>query len=349
MRFFSKVSFAAIFTVFAGRSAGAQEANVAPLSDRVEVAESRCLDKAMLVRHVKMWLKRDTIDARLRVRAEDLPDGVRFVLSRDGAPVGERTLDVVGVPCQEIHAALGLGIAAAIDKTILAALAPESPPAPVEVALPPASSVPAPAPVPVAPAPFVASQRWSPAQRPIEPPPRRPFDGPTFTASVEGLVLINVLPEVTLGVAPSAEITVIRGFDLRASLFVTTDSTVALGEGTADTNLVAGRADACAAMVLLDDLARLRACGGLLAGAAFSRGTGFDDPRASTSPWVAPVARVDARWSLTPVFGLLLSVDGVIPGLVPELQVEDKDGEVIFAERFPIGGVTFGIGPSVTF
>lgn len=349
MRFSSKVTFAAICAALTARSAEAQEVNVAPLADRIEVAESRCLDEAMLVRQIKMWLKRDTIDARLSVRAEDRPEGVRFVLSRDGVAVGERTLDVTGVPCQEIHAALGLGIAAAIDKTILAAIAPAPPAPPSPDVAPPAPAAPPVTARPPAPAPFVPPSRWSPPPVRVEPPARRPFDGPTFTASVEGLVLINVLPEVTLGIAPSAEITVVRGFDVRASLFATTDSTVALGEGTADTNLVAGRVDACAAIVLLDDLARLRACGGLLAGAAFSRGTGFDDPRATTAPWVAPVARVDARWSITPVFGLLLSVDGVIPGLVPELQVEDEDGEVIFAERFPIGGVTFGIGPSVTF
>jgi hypothetical protein len=325
-----------------------------PIADALTVGPSRCLEAKTLAQHVGMWLRKDAIDRRIAVEITDAPEGVRFVVRRDGAVVGERRLDVQKVPCQEIHAAVGLGVASAIDATILDALGvsrPSPPPAPAP-APPPASPpiMPPPAPPPILPSwpppvPVIPASPPPPA-RPAPPPERK---GPVLTIALQGMVLIGVLPKVTVGVAPSAELSIVRGFDLRASALVTGTTTVAVGGGTGDAGLVSGRLDACYTRVLLDDVARLRGCAGLSAGAVNARGAGFPDARSAVAPWIAPAARVDARWSFTRFFGLVFGVDGYFPGLKPELQVVDAKGKVVAAERFPLAGIGFSIGPSVTF
>ncbi len=286
-----------------------------------------------------MWLRQSTIDGRLTIAIADEARGVRFVVRREGVVLGERTLDVAGVPCQDIHAAVALGIATAIDATILGDLgatprAPAVPARPILLPTPPPMIAPA---LPL-PTPFVP---------PL--PPAVRAHGPVLTTTLQGMVLVGVLPKVTVGVAPSADVSITRSVDLRASALATGHATVDVGRGTAEAGLVAGRLDACATRVLLDDVARIRACGGIVAGVVSAQGAGFADPRTTTSLWVAPTLRFDARWSLTRYFGLVIGADGFFPGLRPELQVVDKSGATLAAETFPLAGVGVSVGPSLTF
>lgn len=311
------------------------------VEDALAVGSSQCLDRAVLAQHIQMWLGGSGVDERLVIQVDDAPEGVRFTVTRDGARVGERTLDVRGVPCQSIHAAVGLGVATAIDATVLTSLGvspsppPAPPPAPVYVPVP----TPAPPPPPPPPPPWA-----SPADT-----GRRADDGPRLTVTAQGIVLVGLLPKVQLGVTPSFDLTLFRGFDLRASALATGTSTVEVGAGLADVSLLAGRLEACAAVILGRDVARVRGCGGVLAGAVQAEGLSFPDPRADTGPWVGPTARIDGRWSFNEVFGMLVAVDGFFPGLKPELQVVGPSGAVTAARAFPLAGVGLSMGPSVTF
>jgi hypothetical protein len=339
-----RAGLAAASLLFVDSSALADEPS-RPIEEALTVGPSRCLEAKPLAQHVTMWLKRSSIDRRISVEISDAPDGVRFVVRRDGVVLGQRTLEVAKIPCQEIHAALGLGIASAIDGTVLEDLGVTAKPSapPVESVPPrlPPGLIPPPPMSRLEPPPHVASIR--------EPAPQPAQHGPVLTITVQGVALINVLPKVTLAFAPSAELSILRGFDLRASALVTGNTAVTVGSGTGDAALIAGRFDACAGRVLLDDLARIRGCAGLFAGAVNASGTGFPDNRTTTAPWVAPALRVDARWSLTRLFGIVVGVDGLFPGLKPELQVVDKTQKVVAAQRFPLAGVTFDFGPSITF
>src|SRR5262249_4770832 len=154
-------------------------------------------------------------------------------------------------------------------------------------------------------------------------PPAQPRKGPVLTVTLQGMALIGVLPKVTLGFAPSVELSIVRGFDIRASALVTGTTTVSVGSGTGDAALIAGRLDACLRRVLLEDVARIRGCAGLFAGAVDAQGSGFPDARTATAPWVAPTLRVDGRWSLNRWIGIVVGVDGLFPGIKPELQVVD--------------------------
>jgi hypothetical protein len=314
-----------------------------PLAEVLHLAPSHCLSAARVADHTSAWLRRRNVDGRLSIDVTDVPEGVRFVVRREGIVLGERTLAVKNVPCEEIQAALGLGIAAAIDATVLPSLgvAPPAPP-------PPAPPPPAPAPAPPPPQPETLAP---PPPAPAPPPPPAPPPAekmPILTATVQGIVLVDVLPKVTLGVSPSVELTVVHGLDLRAAALATGSTSVAIGAGTASAELVGGLIDACAATVLRD-VVRLRGCGGVIAGVVSATGTGFPDPRSATAAWVAPTVRADGRWSLTRTFGLVLGVDGFFPGLKPQLQVLDKSGGVAASQTFPLAGLGVSLGPSVTF
>lgn len=302
-----------------------------------------------------MWLQRRDIDRRLSIEVAEAPEGVRFIVRRDEAVLGERTLEIKKVPCEEIHAALGLGIAAALDATLLPSLgvpapappSPVPPPSPVSASpsLVPVSPAPSP---PVAPVPSASPPVPPSSGAPLLPVSPRKGWAPIITTTVQGLVLVNVLPKVTLGVSPSVELAVARGFDLRAAALATGTTTVQLGVGTADAGLLGGLLDACAAIVVRD-VVRLRGCGGVVAGVVSSAGAGFSASRSGTSPWVAPSVRADGRWAITRVFGLVAGVDGFFPGLKPELRVVDRMGNVLVARTFPLAGVGVSVGPSLTF
>ncbi|WP_044250629.1 hypothetical protein, partial [Chondromyces apiculatus] len=109
-----------------------------PIEEAITLGAHRCLEGGKLAEHVGMWLKTRDLDTRLAIEVAETPEGVRFVVRREGTVLGERTLAVRDVACPEIHAAVALGIASAIDATLLVdlGLAPPRPPEPA----PPAPS-----------------------------------------------------------------------------------------------------------------------------------------------------------------------------------------------------------------
>jgi len=311
--------------------------------EALSLGASTCIEADALAAQISMWLGGRPLDARIAISVEDGPNGVRFTVTRDAQSLGSRTLHVVGVPCQQIHAAVGLGVAVAIDATVLDSLGVTPTPAP------PAPAAPAPAPAPPPPA-APPPPIWQPP--PLPPSPPDEDDGPVapwLTSTVQGLVLLGVLPEVQVGLSPSFDINLLRGFDIRIGALGTPEVRVDVGRGEANVSLVAGRLDACVVAVLRKNVARLRGCAGVTAGAISAEGVGFEETRASTAPWIAPTARIDGRWSFGRVFGLLLGVDGFFPGLKPELEVLSGDGSVQAARAFPAAGVALSVGPSITF
>jgi hypothetical protein len=325
--------------LFAVSEARAQRAADRAIVGALAVGPSSCIDRETLARGISTWLGRPTIDGRIAIAVREGPDGVIYSVTRDGARIGERTMHVVGASCADVHAAVSLGIAIAIDATLLESLgiapAPSSPTSATRTAPNDAA----------APRGFVAAQ-----------PPRLRADLPVMheekrdhviAAGAQGLVLVGVLPKVTLGVAPFVDVTLIRAFDLRASGLVSTTADVAVREGSASVGLVAGRLDACAA--LRAGAARLRGCVGAAAGAVSAEGTGYPDSYSTTAAWIGPAVRFDGRWSFGSVFGLVLSLDGFIPGVKPRLDVLAPDGSVSESRTFPLAGVVLGLGPSISF
>ena len=358
--------------------ARADEPATRPIADAIDLGPSTCLEKKALAEQVGMWLGTDVLDKRVSILVADAAKGVRFVVKRSGEVLGERTLSVLHVPCQEIHAAVGLGIASAIDATILTNLGVSSAPGaiPVRAIEPdyPATAEPSSSSAPTmdvagAPASSSSTSPWAPAPTSTAPPlspavwipppglspgfgrlppvmPKKPY--PAFTLAVSGMALVGLLPKVTWGIAPSAEVSVVRGFDLEGAFWVTGTTTSPVGPGTADAGFIGGELDACAVLGLLDDVIRLRGCGGILAGGVNASGSGFDTPQTGVGPWLAPMARVDGKWSPIKRFGFVLGIEGFVPIVRPTLQAE-PDTRPTDDVALPAGGVGFSLGPEVTF
>src|SRR5262249_11802799 len=148
---------------------------------------------------------------------------------------------------------------------------------------------------------------------------------------------------VALGVAPALDVRLARSFDLRGSAMVSTSASVDVANGSADVNIAAARLDGCGA--LRAGAARLRGCVGAIGGVVAAEGSGFRQTYTTNAPWIGPAVRLDGRWGFGQTFGLLLSVNGFLPGLRPRLDVLARDGSVAVSRSFPLAGVVVGLGP----
>ncbi|AKT37909.1 hypothetical protein [Chondromyces crocatus] len=368
----------ALASSFLWSSSAAADDATRPLEAAIQLGSSPCLEARRLAEHIGFWLKKEALDARLAIVVSDTSEGVRFVVRRDGVVIGQRTLEILDAACADLHAAVGLGIASAIDATLLEDLgigrsdprgASSGPLLPGGPGAPGATSPMMPGGPGGPGSPPLAGAPWSVQPLGALPPVWGPRSGPggmgpsflpgdvpgrgqpspfSFGITLEGGVLVNVLPSLTYGISPSAELALSRRFELRAGVLVSGTGSAELLGGTATADLIAGRLDFCAAG-RPKPLLRLRACAGMLAGAVNARGGTVPDPRTAVSPWISPAVRVDGTWWLMRPLGLLVSVDGFFPGLRPELQILDPAGGVVAARRFPLAGIGVNLGPALAF
>jgi hypothetical protein len=163
------------------------------------------------------------------------------------------------------------------------------------------------------------------------------------------MALVELLPKPTWGISPSVEISVLKGFDLRASFYASGSTTSKVGRGTADSQFFGGALDACGVLGLLDDAIRLRGCAGVLAGGVNAAGSGFDVPETIVGAWVAPKARIDGRWSPIKHFGIVLGIEGFFPVVRPQLRAESNGVAENPHVDLPGAGAGFSLGPSIAF
>ena len=110
----------------AAESAQPSEATAVPpgreLSDLVTVEPgATCLDRDRLIDRVARWLQRSVIDAPLRVHVRGDPQlatRVFFSVVREPGDAAERRLDNVPSDCDQLHSAVALSIALAIEATL---------------------------------------------------------------------------------------------------------------------------------------------------------------------------------------------------------------------------------------
>src|SRR6516164_7208091 len=97
----------------------AQDTGV-PLKDAVKVEPGKCIESGPLVERIKTWLKRDSIDPRIRVevRASKTANDVHFTIRRNEQIVGEKDMRAE-MACAEFQSAVALAIASALDAIIL--------------------------------------------------------------------------------------------------------------------------------------------------------------------------------------------------------------------------------------
>jgi hypothetical protein len=86
-------------------------------------------------------------------------------------------------------------------------------------------------------------------------------------------------------------------------------------------------------------------------GAAFGRllaeGSGYTTSYAPELIWAAATAKLDGSVQIVRGFRIVLGVDGVVPVIVPRLDVRSPDGTIVASETLPKFGAMVSVGPQL--
>mgnify|MGYP000246345917 CR=1 FL=1 len=309
-----------------------------PLADAVTVSPgATCLSQAVLAEHIQTWLGIDSVEAGLTIdiRGDPIRTDVAAITlkNRDGGVI-ERTFENTPPTCSDMHAVVGLGVAMAIDASVLEDLGYD------------VIDSPAPAPAPQA----VDSERPPRLRREnrvLEPEPPRRRPNLRAVAAVRGSVWLGSLPGVAGGGQLHGELGWVSWLDLRLGIFGGF-TRHPLGSSTVDVGLVAGRFDVCAGVQR--KRLRPRLCLGPGVGALQASGRQLPAATRGTIPWVAGMVALELRILATRVFSLDLAIDGAVPFLRPLIAVRDPDKPSMIGDSLTVApvGVMFSLGGAFT-
>lgn len=278
-----------------------------------------CLDRDRLVRRVARWLQSDRVDATLKVEVRGDPADPRkvaFVIDR----AGERSLRAIDdgpSDCDQLHAALALSIALAIDANL--GLGTE-------------------------PAPDLPSDEALVRRKPE--PQYLKLGAALMLHATSGL-----LTDISAGASARAELGFFPWLDFRLGAFGSTLDGQSIAEvpmGTFSLGLIAGRADACAAHAL--GKLRLLACAGGMGGVFTARGKDFSAASSTDSgPWGAAVGGFELQAALAQWLSLAAAVDLVVPFATRRIQVRDALGDPARPRTLTSVAVLVGAGPVLRF
>lgn len=284
-----------------------------------------CLEHDKLVRRVARWLERDHVDARISVHVlggNSDADEVAFAITFEKHPRAERKIHDAPEDCDQLHSALALSIALAIDATLMdAQRAQETEP-------------------------DVPSDEELLAAGPPAPAYFRLAFG-AFAHATSGL-LTDLAPAASARI----ELGFVRWLDLRAGALVSRvgDQRLPGAEGRFDVDLIAGRLDACALYSVTQ--LRLLACAGGMAGSFRTRGEAFSGG-SLTQPrlWLALVGGVELQAEITSWFALAVAIDLAVPLQRREINVRGPDGRPMAPSERQLTavGVLVGAGPVFRF
>lgn len=295
------------------------------LAESVSVdAGTSCLEQARLVERIAQWLGRDRIDARLSIAATAGPDAVTIVV-REGASVSiERSIAPMPADCADLHAAVGLAIALAIDASVLDTLGvppPAPPPAVDDARDEEAPLVPV-----VAPPPVVAEPRKLHA-----------------AGIVSAIAMVGAPPGAAFGGELVAELGPARWIDLDLGVVAAGGLRVRLQQGDAAPVLVAARVAACPGRAFAGKV-RLRLCVGLDAGMLTAKGRGYVDEQRATLPWLVARSGVDLDVRLAARASLRIGLAAIAPIVHTAFVVRDANDDIVErSDSTSVGGL-FSIG-----
>lgn len=280
------------------------------------VPGATCLAADKLVRRVERWLEQTKVDARIRVHVRGDADDARrvtFVIDRGDGQPAERRIDDAPTDCDQLHSALALSIALAIDASLLGGgPAPELPEDDEELL--------------------------------ADPEPAQPAYLRTAIA-LFGQSSSGLLTDVGLGVGARAEIGFVPWLDLRlGALYASvSDQRVGSGAGRFDVDIWSSRGDVCAAFELIDEL-RLLLCGSILAGRFRTVGHGFAPSEQQASLWMAGGAGLEFQVSLVDRLALAAAADLIVPFADRTIVAVDPTGTTTPSRDLTAAGALIGVG-----
>lgn len=305
-----------------------------PLAEALIVTPgATCLAHATLVEHIRTWLGGDTVEAgvAIEVRGDETRSDTAAISlrTRDGGLI-ERTFEGAPPACSDMHAVLGLGVAMAIDASVLEDLGYD------------VIDSPAPAPTPQA-SDSEQPPRLRRERRQTDPEPdtrRRP--NLRGAAGIRGGLWLGALPGLGGGGQIHGELGWVPWMELRLGV-LGGYARRSFAAGIVDIGLVAGRIDAC--FGLQRRRLRPRLCVGPGIGAVQATGA-----TRVTTPWVAGALALELRVVTSRVFSLEFVIDGVVPFLRPVIAVRDPNKPSMIGDSVTVApvGVMFGLGGAFT-
>lgn len=297
---------------------GQVEAPSHSLAQSLRIARSgHCITNESLAEHLRTWLRRDHVDARVAVVVDEAENGASFVVLRDGVPHAARRFDQLPRGCPDRRAALGLAIAIAIDAAVLDEL----------VATPEPASI----------------SSGTLREPPDEPPDElAEEEDETSTPriwvelAVGGQVLIEILPEVAAGWQLGPRLVVDGTVEIGVSAWTSSVSGADLAAGRVESQLAGGRFDLCLRRPV--EMVILRGCVGAAAGVAVGRGRDLANAREVVVPYAGLFVRAGVGFPLTDFLSLELAADGWLSLLRPRFDLVDGSGRAVASATLPLGG-----------
>lgn len=277
-----------------------------------------CLAADKLIRRVERWLNQTKVDARISVHVigdDSEPNKVQFSIDRgDGQPPAVRRIDDAPTDCDQLHSALALSIALAIDASILGG-----------------GEVP---------------DDDSLFEQPAGVAAKEDEYLRVALGVLGGLSTGLVTSDLAFGAAGRLELGFVPWLDLRlGALFASAGGQrIAEVPGSYEASLIGGRADICGAYEPASIL-RLLVCGSGVIGQFATVGHDYTENFDEDSLWIGAGGGLEAQIQALDQLAIALSVDLLIPFAHHSILVLDTAGRLPPKEReLTSVGIAFGVG-----
>ncbi len=291
-----------------------------PLTEAIQVRpEASCLKADTLVRRVARWLQRDALDARIGVEVRggtSTPSEPSFAIDAGQGEPAMRKLSDAPADCDQLHSALALSIALAIDAT-LAERAEQTPPPP------PADD-----------------------EELLEEKPEPPYF--RMAVSLFGQAASNLVSTVAMAPAASLRLEVgfLRFLDLRVGALGSHIGGQQFGSnaGSFSVDLLAGRFEACPVLALRQ--LRVLGCVGTAVGVFRTAGYGFSGGSASQPRgFYAFTASFEVQAEILSWLGVAANVELIAPFQKRSIVLLAPDRAIASEQKLDSVGLLIGAGP----
>jgi hypothetical protein len=283
-----------------------------------------CLERKRLISRIVRWRETENVDASLRVQVwgdPKLATRVFFSVARDGVDPAERTLANAPSDCDELHSAVALSIALAIDS-------------------------------------LFASRDPTPLTAAIESiEEKQPQAGPSYQRFWEvGLLVgatLGVVPGMAMAALPRVQFAFMPWFAVAFEGVLTRAErlTFAAGPVAYDAMVLGAGLDACVGGETAERMS-FYACAGARAGAFTTQGYGLgaSESELVTRSWWAITASSQARAWILPAFGIGIGIEATFTPARRQLLVyPDQPGGKTQSQSVQLFGLAVSGGPVFRF
>jgi hypothetical protein len=299
------------------------------LSSQVAVeAGVTCLDRERLIERIERWRQHASVDPNIRVQVRGdaaLATRVFFSVVRVGTQPTERVLDNAPVDCDQLHSAVALSIALAIDAILSADRGVLVPPAPAQAR----------------------------NDVLVKPALRRPANGPAMYLELGllGGTSVGVVTNLAAAALPRLQFAPLPWLAFALAGIATHDgrATISGSSGEFSASVVAGGVDACAGGETLERLSFFM-CAGVRGGVFVTDGTAASDGYRRTLRWWSIAASGQARAWIVPSVAIGISVEALFALAARDLIVDGTSaGLPPLVRTMPRVGLSIAAGPVFRF